>query len=85
MLSHIRARLVPLSCYVYASAPVLAAADASHSCHAVLTALVLFALLPLQIGQMLMFLHAKTSTRALPMVTQFLELMRNSRLMAARC
>jgi hypothetical protein len=46
---------------------------------------VLFALLPLQIGQMLMFLHAKTSTRALPMVTQFLELMRNSRLMAARC
>jgi len=38
-----------------------------------------------QIGQMLMFLHAKTNSRALPMVTQFLELVRNSRLMTARC
>ena len=41
--------------------------------------------MPAQIGQMLMFLHAKTDSRALPMVTQFLELVRNSRLMSARC
>lgn len=37
----------------------------------------------LQIGQMLMFGHAKSSNRALPLVTQVLEILRNARITSA--